>query len=38
MNDKEECLRKEIGTGRYGCRCQKCIEGIYEEVEAKEDR
>ncbi len=23
---KEECQKELLGTGRYGCRCQKCIE------------
>lgn len=33
--EREECLKEDIGTGRYGCRCQKCCEGFYEEAENK---
>lgn len=37
--DKEdECQREDIGTGRYGCRCQECVEGFYNEAEYMEDR
>ena len=35
---KEECLKEEIGTGRYGCRCQECVEGSVAEAEYMEDR
>ncbi len=37
-DDEEECIREEIGTGRYGCRCKNCCEGIYTENEDKEER
>ena len=39
MPFEEECQREEMGLGRYGCRCPKCIEGSYTEAEYKgEDR
>lgn len=36
--EKEECLKEEIGTGRYGCRCQACCEGVVSEAEYREER
>lgn len=32
-DDEEECLKEEIGTGRYGCRCKQCSEDYYTEKE-----
>jgi hypothetical protein len=36
--NEEECLKEEIGTGRYGCRCQNCSEGIITEAEYREEK
>ena len=35
---EEQCEADLIGKGRYGCRCQKCCEGQYEQAESLEDR
>lgn len=34
----EECLKEEIGIGRYGCRCRKCTENSITEAEDKGDQ
>lgn len=33
-----ECLKEDLGTGRYGCRCQACCEGVFEQVEVRDER
>lgn len=40
MRREEECEAESIGRGgRYGCRCQKCSKGEYEQAEREcEDR
>ena len=36
MKLSEVCDRELLGSDpRYGCRCQKCVEGRYEEAEYK---
>jgi hypothetical protein len=37
MDTEDECQREEIGAGRYGCRCQKCLEDLHDDAENYED-
>ena len=38
MNQNDICDRELLGSDpRYGCRCQKCVEGKYEEAEYKSE-